>query len=108
LPATGNFVGEFLVLLGSYRVNVALTVIAALGLIVAVVYALSLVQRTFHGPNVHRWQLTDTSPRELAILAALVAIIVWLGLYPQPVFEIATPAMRNLQALVAAPAGGGR
>jgi len=102
LPASGNFIGEFLVLLGSFRVNPVLTTIATLGLIVAVVYALALVQRTFHGADNHGWQaaqLADASRRELATFGAMVAIIVWLGLYPQPVFNLAAPAFSALQAL---------
>lgn len=98
LPSTSNFVGEFLVLLGSYRVNLTLTVLATLGLITAVVYALALMQRTFHGDNRNGWQLVDASSRELATFAVLIAVTIWLGLYPQPVFDVSTPALRALQA----------
>jgi NADH-quinone oxidoreductase subunit M len=97
LPGLGNFVGEFLVLLGAYRVNVALTVVATLGLVTAVVYALLLVQQTFHGENREGWTLSDCSVREMVNLAAMIVITVWLGLYPQAVFKLATPAMHSLQ-----------
>jgi NADH-quinone oxidoreductase subunit M len=102
LPGLGNFVGEFLVLLGSYRVNVPWTVIAALGLVTAVVYALILVQKTFHGENTQGWRLADCSARETASLGAMVAITVWLGLYPQPVLDTARASMSALQSLHAA------
>lgn len=98
LPSTSNFVGEFLVLLGSFRANLTLTVLATLGLITAVVYALALMQRTFHGDNRNGWQLADASARELATFAVLIAVTIWLGLYPQPVFDVSTPALRALQA----------
>ena len=91
--------GEFLVLLGAYRASAALTAVATLGLIAAVVYALILVQKTFHGENTHVWRLPDSSIRETATLGALVAVSVWLGLYPQPVLDAATSAVSSLQTL---------
>jgi NADH-quinone oxidoreductase subunit M len=100
LPGMGNFVGEFLVLLGSFRVSIVLTVIATLGLVTAVIYALALVQRTFHGDNRHRWRLPDASARELATLGAMVVVLVWLGLYPRPVLDVATRATSGLQSMV--------
>lgn len=99
LPGMGSFVGEFLVLLGAYRANAWLTAVATLGLIAAVVYALILVQKTFHGENTHAWRLHDSSVRELATLGAMVAVSIWLGLYPQPVLDAAIPAVNNLQTL---------
>lgn len=100
LPSTGNFIGEFLVLLGSFRVSSTLTVIASLGLVCAMVYSLALVQRSFHGENVHSWKLADSTPRELAVLGAMVTITLWLGLYPQPVFDTLKPALEGLRAIV--------
>jgi NADH-quinone oxidoreductase subunit M len=98
LPGLGNFVGEILVLAGAFRVDVPLTAIAALGLITAVVYALVLVQRTFHGEEGHGWKIADGSARETATLGAMIAVSVWLGFYPQPVFDTAAPALGALQA----------
>lgn len=99
LPGMGSFVGEFLVLLGAYRASTGLTAVATLGLIAAVVYALILVQKTFHGENTHTWRLRDASIRETTTLGAMVAVSVWLGLYPQPVLDAATPAVSSLQTL---------
>jgi NADH-quinone oxidoreductase subunit M len=99
LPGLGDFVGEFLVLLGSFRVSVFWTVIASLGLVASVVYALTLVQRTFHGENVHAWRFADCSVRETGTLGAMALVSVWLGLYPQPVLDIARPAMAGLEAV---------
>jgi NADH-quinone oxidoreductase subunit M len=104
LPGLANFVGEFLVLLGAFRVSILWTVIAALGLITAVVYALILVQKTFHGENTHGWRLADCTPREGASLGAMAAIVVWLGVHPQPVIDTARASMSALASLPAAQA----
>jgi NADH-quinone oxidoreductase subunit M len=93
LPGLGSFIGEFLVLAGAYAVSVPLTALAAVGLILSTVYALWLVQAVFYGPNRHDWKFPDLSPRELAMLGALIAAIVGLGLYPQPVLNTARPAL---------------
>jgi NADH-quinone oxidoreductase subunit M len=100
LPGLGNFVGEFLVLLGTYRVNTLITTLAALGLITGTVYALWMIQRTFHGLNEVGWKLPDVSAREMAMMAAMVAAIVWLGLYPQPVLDTAASSLTHLQRIV--------
>lgn len=96
LPGLGNFVAEFLVLLGLFQVNPWLTAVAALGLIVAAVYALLMLQRSFQGApreydlaNQHHQGLTDFGWRELCVMAVMAAGLVWLGLYPHPVLELA-------------------
>ena len=97
LPGSGNFLGEFLVLLGSYRANVLVTVLAALGLVAAVIYSLAIMQRIFHGPAGETWTAPDLSTRYLVTLGAMLAVQVWLGLYPQPVLDTAGPALQNLR-----------
>jgi NADH-quinone oxidoreductase subunit M len=97
LPGLGNFIGEFLVLLGTYAVSPLLTVLAALGLVGATVYALWFIQVTFHGPNREGWSLPDLSARETLTAGALILAIVWLGIYPQPVFDTADGALRKIQ-----------
>ena len=119
LPGFGNFIGEFLVLLGAFGVNRTLTIVAAVGLVAAVIYALILVQRAFHGsgPQVGRipapahatnssapaafphlpHQLHDLSARETVVLAVLLVAILWLGVYPQPLLDTASGGLDNLQ-----------
>ncbi len=97
LPGMGDFVGEFLVLLGTYRVNVTLAVITTFGVLAATFYALRMVQRAFHGPNAHEWHVPDLVPREGFIMAAMIIALLWLGLYPQPVLSTFDPAMTTLQ-----------
>jgi len=102
LPGLGNFVAEFLILLGAYQANVTLTVLATIGLIAATVYALWMVQQTFHGPNTANWKLPDFGGREMLTMVVMIAIIVWLGLYPQPVLNTVRPALDQLQHSIAA------
>lgn len=89
LPGLANFVGEFLVLLGTFQVAPVIAAIGALGFVLSVIYALRLVQDSVQGPNTNNWTLPDLSPREVAILGSLAALIIWLGLNPQPVFNTA-------------------
>ncbi|HTP32892.1 MAG TPA: NADH-quinone oxidoreductase subunit M [Candidatus Acidoferrales bacterium] len=104
LPGMGDFVGEFLVLAGSYKVSIALTVVATLGILASTFYALRMMQRAFFGPNTNSLQLADLTPREGLIVGAMVAGLLWVGLYPQPVLNTFAPAMDNLQREVQAPA----
>lgn len=97
LPGLGDFVGEFLVLLGAYQLSVGITIAAALGILASTFYALRMVQRVFHGENTQRWELPDLSPREALIIAPMIGALLWLGWYPQPVFNTFAPAMHSLQ-----------
>jgi NADH-quinone oxidoreductase subunit M len=103
LPGLGNFVGEFLVLLGSFAVRPGVSIIAALGLIAAAVYALALVQRAFHGTGAAQPALVDAGLRETAAFLTMALALIWLGLFPQPVFDIAQPALEVLQRAAALP-----
>jgi NADH-quinone oxidoreductase subunit M len=100
LPGLGGFVGEFLVVLGTYQTNTPMAVVATLGLIVSVVYALWMVQVAFQGQNTHRLKLPDVSLREGAILATMAAALIWFGLYPRTVLSTAGHAVHNLQQIV--------
>ena len=104
LPGLGNFVGEFLVLVGTFRANIAMAVAASAGIVAAVIYALWFIQRTFQGPNEAAWNLPDLSTREGVTMGIMVATIVWLGLYPQPVLNTFGQSLNNLQRY----AGAGR
>ena len=101
LPGLGNFVGELLVLVGAFQVSAWMAALAALGIILSAVYALWMIQRTFHGPNEEGWRLPDLSRREATTVAAMVVAILWLGLFPQPVLDTARQALGGLQQQVA-------
>ena len=89
LPLTIGFVGEFLVLLGFYNVSPIMTILAGTSIIVGAVYMLSLYKKSFFGPITHdkNKQLKDLTPKETWSLIPLVAIVVWLGVYPKPVLD---------------------
>jgi NADH-quinone oxidoreductase subunit M len=105
LPGLGNFVGEFLILLGTFQAHPAFAIAGTLGVITAAAYALILVQRAFHGPAPANTSTPDLQARHMAVMTALIAAILWLGLYPQPVLDTAAPGLVNLQtaALVNGP-----
>jgi NADH-quinone oxidoreductase subunit M len=96
LPGLGNFVGEFLVLLGTYRVSPTLAVLATLGFIVSTIYSLWMIQAVFHGPNKENWKLTDMTPREWTIMASMAAVLIWLGIYPRLFLRTSEAAMRAI------------
>lgn len=100
LPGLGNFVGEFLILLGSFRAHPAVTIAAATGLITAVIYALTLIQRALHGPPNPSLPtiLPDLTRRETCVAAAFTMAILWLGVYPQPLFNVVGTGLQDLTA----------
>jgi NADH-quinone oxidoreductase subunit M len=96
LPGLGNFIAELLILIGAFQSNVWLTCLASLGLIAATIYSLRIVQKVFFGNKNSDWKLNDLTFREKVVSASLVIVIVWLGLFPQPVFNIAKPALLKI------------
>ncbi len=89
LPGLNGFVGEFLVLLGSFGAFPYATVVATTGVIFAAAYLLWALQRLIFNrlDNPENQQLTDLTRRELAVMVPLLIGIVWLGLYPAPVLK---------------------
>ena len=93
LPGLGNFVAEFLTLVGVWQVAPMLTILAAIGLVAATAYSLRILQKVFYGSPVVSMELTDLSFRERIIMGALVISIIWLGLFPQPVLNTSIEAV---------------
>lgn len=87
LPALGNFIAEFFVLLGTFTNYPAFSIIATLGLILSAIYSLRMLQKVFMGQQHFTEPVKDISARELVIMAALSISIVVLGLFPQPVID---------------------
>jgi NADH-quinone oxidoreductase subunit M len=89
LPGTNGFVGEFLVLLGSFRTYPVLAIIAATGVIFAAAYLLWAIQRILFNSldKAENTRMPDLNKRELGILVPLIAVIIWLGVYPAPVLR---------------------
>ena len=104
LPGLGNFVAEFLILLGLFKASPLITAIAALGLITAAVYSLWMMQKAFQGSthlsSEQSLTFTDFGRREMGSMLAMMAALIWLGLYPQPVLNLAQPVIDSLQNLV--------
>jgi len=96
LPMLGNFIAEFLILLGTFSVSVPFAVIASFGLVLSALYSLRMVRKVFLGPATAVLPLKDFSARELLILAAMSIGIIALGLYPQPVIDMVRTTVRQL------------
>ena len=119
LPGTNSFVSEFLVLIGSFPTEPVFTIIATSGIILAALYILLMYQRTMQGPPAgvllaeepletapdtggttatltaprRTLRVLDLDRRELAVVTPLVALIIVLGVYPQPLLNLIEPAV---------------
>jgi NADH-quinone oxidoreductase subunit M len=95
LPGTNGFVGEWLSLLGTFRANMLAGVLAAFGVVLGAAYMLWLFQRVFFGPtSALSEKMQDLDGMEMLMLAPLVILIFWIGIYPEtflgPIQESAT------------------
>lgn len=101
LPGTNGFVGEFLVLVGSYQSLKWYTVIATTGVIFAAVYMLWMFQRVMFGQltNPKNRELEDLNARELAVILPLVLMIFVMGLYPKPFLDTMAPSIDRMIAV---------
>jgi len=120
LPGTNSFVSEFMVLIGSFRVRPVFAILATVGIVMAALYILLMYRRTMHGPpggvllveeeddlapptdggatatltaRRRGLRVLDLDRREVAVVAPLIAIIVLLGFYPQPLIDLIQPAV---------------
>jgi NADH-quinone oxidoreductase subunit M len=97
LPGLNGFVGEFLILLGGFMAHRWWATVAATGVILAALYLLWAYQRVFHGtPDGENAKMPDLRLRESMVMAPLVALIVFLGVYPKPVLERMEPSIDAL------------
>ena len=87
------------VLLGLFAVHPWLAAIAAVGLITAAIYSLWMMQQAFQGTPDKQRTMPDFDGREMTAMAAMMIALLWLGLYPQPVLDLAQPVLGSLQAL---------
>ncbi|GAA2468556.1 NADH-quinone oxidoreductase subunit M [Streptomyces mauvecolor] len=96
LPGLAPFVSEFLVLVGTFSRYPVAGVIATLGIVLAALYVLVLYQRTMTGPVKAGVQgMPDLKVRELLVVAPLIALLIFLGVYPKPLTDIVNPAVRQ-------------
>jgi NADH-quinone oxidoreductase subunit M len=101
LPGMNSFVGEFLVLLGVFAWDKLTATLAALGIILAAVYILYLVQRIVYGPASPKMlpKLTDINVREFGMLVPLVVLVFWIGLYPKPLLDVMHASVERVVAM---------
>ncbi len=102
LPGLNGFVGEFLILVGTFRVHVLYAVLATSGIILAAVYMLWMFQRVMFGSVTHAENrvLLDLTPREIAVLVPVILGIVWIGIYPNPLLRTTEASARQLLSKV--------
>ncbi|HUE08811.1 MAG TPA: NADH-quinone oxidoreductase subunit M [Acidimicrobiales bacterium] len=106
VPGLNGFVSEFLVLSGTFLTHRWWAVVAVLGVIVAVVYLLWAYQQVFHGkPREADEKTRDLALLERAVMAPLIILIVFLGVYPKPVLDRINPSVNQLIAHVESTTG---
>lgn len=119
LPFLNGFVGEFLIMVGMFKSqilsitatvnwNYVATMFAGTGVIFAAVYLLWMVQRVFFGKvtNEKNRNLVDLTSREILLIAPLVFLMVYMGVYPKPILDRSEPAIKSIQERVMHRSGG--
>jgi len=98
LPGTSGFIGEFLTLLGTFRINITVATLATFGVILSACYALWLYRKVIFGglekPSLAH--IRDMGWREIAVFAPLVVMTLWLGFYPKPVLDMSAASVTAL------------
>jgi NADH-quinone oxidoreductase subunit M len=102
LPGLNGFIGEFLILAGTFQAHPWYAAIAATGVILAAIYLLWLVQRVFFGPltNEENRNVPDIAWNELAAVVPLIVLMVWIGVHPNTFLKKMTPSVQQLLAQV--------
>ena len=98
LPGTSGFVGEFLSLIGTFQVNTWVAFFATTGVILSAAYMLYLYRRVVFGVITHAdvRAMIDLTPREVAIFAPMIAVVLWMGIYPGSFLKPMQPTLSNL------------
>ena len=98
LPGLNGFVGEFLILVGTFRVHRLYAVLATAGVILAAVYMLWMFQRVMFGTVTRdeNRRLCDLTPREIVVLVPVLLAIIWIGIYPRPFLTVTEASVRQL------------
>ncbi|NQZ33483.1 MAG: NADH-quinone oxidoreductase subunit M [Oceanospirillaceae bacterium] len=97
MPGLGNFVAEFLVLVGSFKVNPGATIAATIGLILAAIYSLRIAQQSLFGP-LKLGSSLDLDGREILMMLSMALLLIWMGLHPQPLLDLAQQSVNLLPA----------
>lgn len=101
LPGTNNFIGELMIFFGLFGQNPWVAAILGLSIILSVIYMLRFMQKVYFGaPTAFQSSWIDIGTKEFLIAAPLVALILWIGIYPAPVLETINPAIEKIDTLV--------
>ena len=102
LPLTNGFVGEFLILLGTFHSNQVYAILGASGVVLAACYMLWMLQRVIFGKltNPANEKVKDIDAREKLVLIPLIILIFWIGIYPKPFLTRLEPAVTNILNIV--------
>jgi NADH-quinone oxidoreductase subunit M len=88
LPGLNNFIGEFLILAGSYQVAQTATILAFLGLILSLIYTVRLVQELLFQEEREVLTIADSTSRETLMLSILALGVIFIGLHPGPLLDM--------------------
>lgn len=97
LPGTGNFIGEFLILMGSFVHTPWISAIATSGLVFGSVYSLIMIHRAYFGPAKSDTVLQGMDARELIMVLGLAVLLIYIGVYPQPFLDTSAATMHGVQ-----------
>lgn len=118
VPMTNGFVGEFLILLGTFGASKAFGIVAVAGVVLGAVYMLWMVKRVFFGPagelvKDHHHPLKDLNLREIVVMAPLIVLVFWMGIFPNHFLDWSKASVEHLvnnkdnyQLAILKPAGG--
>ena len=102
LPGLNGFIGEFLILAGTFQTHPRAAILAATGVILAAIYLLWLVQKVFYGPitNDENKKVPEIAWNEVAALVPLIVLMVWIGVHPSTFLDKMTPSVKELISVV--------
>ena len=98
LPGTSGFVGEFLVLVGAFKVNFLVAILASIGVVLAAAYILWLYKRVIFGKleNNQIKEMKDLNKSEMGVLVSIGILVIFFGFYPEPLFNTVNVSVDNL------------
>jgi NADH-quinone oxidoreductase subunit M len=102
LPGTNGFIGELLILMGAFKASKLATAFAATGVILGAAYMLWMFQRVIFGKitNPANAKLKDLNIREVLTLLPMIALVLWIGIYPRPFLKLASASTAHLVEVV--------
>ncbi len=109
LPGTSGFIGEFLSMQGAFLYDGKVAAFAAVGTVLGAAYMLWLYRRVFYGPSIHAdaAAMPDLSLREKIMFVPIIALIIWMGVYPASVKNVMAPTVAHVLEAAQSRAGGG-